>query len=205
MLAVILKMKPVNFGSSGSTMRSSAFVGRGDGAILMKQLSSSCTPKLLRAEPKKTGATSAERYVSTLNSGYTPSMSSRSSRNCCASCSPICASSSDELTSTSTFSVTRCLSGLKRSSLCSKMLYTPLNLAPILIGQESGRTLICNSSSNSSSKSNGSRPSRSILLMKMITGVLRIRHTSMSLRVCVSTPFAPSTTMMAESTAVSVR
>lgn len=32
-LAVILKMKPVNLGSSGSTMRSSALVGLGDGAI----------------------------------------------------------------------------------------------------------------------------------------------------------------------------
>ena len=51
----------------------------------------------------------------------------------------------------------------------------------------------------------GSRPSRSILLMKMITGVFLMRHTSMSLRVCASTPLAESTTMMAESTAVSVR
>ena len=39
----------------------------------------------------------------------------------------------------------------------------------------------------------------------MITGVFLIRHTSISLRVCVSTPFAPSTTMITLSTAVSVR
>jgi len=59
MLAVILKMKPVNFGSSGSTILSSAFVGRGEGAISTKQLRSSCTPKLFSALPKNTGATSA--------------------------------------------------------------------------------------------------------------------------------------------------
>ena len=46
---------------------------------------------------------------------------------------------------------------------------------------------------------------RSSLLMKTITGVERIRHTSISLRVCDSTPLAPSMTMMTESTAVSVR
>ena len=41
MLAVILKMKPVNFSSSGLTIRSSAFVGFGDGAISTKQSRSS--------------------------------------------------------------------------------------------------------------------------------------------------------------------
>ena len=54
--AYLTEMKPVNFGSSGFTMRSTAFVGRGDGAISTKQSSSSCTPKLFSAEPKKTGA-----------------------------------------------------------------------------------------------------------------------------------------------------
>ena len=42
-------------------------------------------------------------------------------------------------------------------------------------------------------------------MMKMITGVLRMRHTVISFLVCASTPFALSTTMIAESTAVSVR
>lgn len=41
--------------------------------------------------------------------------------------------------------------------------------------------------------------------MKTITGVERMRQTSISLRVCDSTPLAPSMTMMTESTAVSVR
>ena len=35
-LAVILKMKPVNLGSSGSTRRSSAWVGFGDGALALR-------------------------------------------------------------------------------------------------------------------------------------------------------------------------
>lgn len=46
---------------------------------------------------------------------------------------------------------------------------------------------------------------RSSLLTKTMTGVLRIRHTSINLRVCVSTPLAPSITMITLSTAVSVR
>ena len=41
--------------------------------------------------------------------------------------------------------------------------------------------------------------------MKVRIGVSRKRHTSMSLMVLGSTPFAPSMTMSAESTAVSVR
>jgi len=41
--------------------------------------------------------------------------------------------------------------------------------------------------------------------MKVMMGVSRRRHTSMSLRVCVSTPLAESMTMTAESTAVSTR
>ena len=56
-----------------------------------------------------------------------------------------------------------------------------------------------------SSRSNGSLHGRSSLLMKTITGVRRIRQTFISLRVCVSTPFAPSITIITESTAVSVR
>ena len=46
----------------------------------------------------------------------------------------------------------------------------------LMIGHERGRTLICNSCSNSSRRSKGFLPSRSILLMKMMTGVLRIRQ-----------------------------
>ena len=57
----------------------------------------------------------------------------------------------------------------------------------------------------SSSSSSGSRASRSSLLMKVMMGMSRSRHTSNSLRVRASMPFAASMTMMALSTAVSVR
>ncbi len=57
----------------------------------------------------------------------------------------------------------------------------------------------------SSSSSSGSRASRSSLLMKVMIGMSRSRQTSNSLRVRASMPFAASITMMAESTAVSVR
>ena len=73
------------------------------------------------------------------------------------------------------------------------------------IGQESGTHSICSFSSMSASRSSGSSPSRSSLLMKVMIGVLRIRQTSMSLVVWVSTPLAESITMSAESTAVSTR
>lgn len=57
------------------------------------------------------------------------------------------------------------------------------------MGQLSGVTCICSSFSISSSRSNGSWPGRSSLLINTITGVLRIRHTCISLRVCDSHAF----------------
>ena len=60
-----------------------------------------------------TGATSASRYDSTSNMGYTPSTSSKSSRSLAAFSSPTRSSNSTLLISTSTLSVTRCLSGVK--------------------------------------------------------------------------------------------
>ncbi len=73
------------------------------------------------------------------------------------------------------------------------------------IGQDMGVHSICSFSSMSARRSRGSRPSRSSLLIKVITGVLRIRQTSISFSVCASTPLAQSITISAESTAVSTR
>ena len=73
------------------------------------------------------------------------------------------------------------------------------------IGQLIGVTSSARVEAISSSSSNGSRPSRSILLMKVMIGTSRSRQTSNSLRVCASMPLAASITMTAESTAVSVR
>ena len=54
-------------------------------------------------------------------------------------------------------------------------------------------------------RSIGSRARMSHLFMKVNTGMRRSRQASKSLRVCASTPFAPSITMITESAAVSVR
>ena len=73
------------------------------------------------------------------------------------------------------------------------------------IGQVTGAQRIFSTSSTSSSKLIGSRPSRSSLLMKVKMGVSRRRQTSISLMVRSSTPLAQSMTISAESTAVRVR
>ena len=56
-----MKQKPVNLSSMGSTLRSTASTGRGEGAIRTKHSSNSFTPKVLSAEPKNTGANSPAR------------------------------------------------------------------------------------------------------------------------------------------------
>ncbi len=73
------------------------------------------------------------------------------------------------------------------------------------IGQLIGAQSIFSTASISSSSSTGSRTSRSILLTKVMIGVLRSRQTSSSLMVCASTPLAASITITAASTAVSTR
>ncbi len=81
----------------------------------------------------------------------------------------------------------------------------PRSSLPIPIGQVTGAVAIPNTFSISSSSSIGGRPSRSSLLMKVMMGVSRRRHTSISLMVRSSTPLAQSMTISAESTAVRVR
>ena len=81
----------------------------------------------------------------------------------------------------------------------------PRNSRPMPMGQVTGLHAIPSTLSISSKSASGSRPSRSSLLMKVMIGVSRSRHTSISLIVRSSTPFAQSMTMSAESTAVSVR
>ena len=81
----------------------------------------------------------------------------------------------------------------------------PRSSRPMPIGQVTGAVRILSTRSISSSSSIGGRPSRSSLLMKVMIGVSRRRHTSISLMVRSSTPLAQSMTISAESTAVSVR
>ncbi len=72
-------------------------------------------------------------------------------------------------------------------------------------GQTCGETLSWSASSISSITSKALRPSRSTLLAKVMMGMSRRRQISKSFRVWLSMPLATSTTMMALSTAVSVR
>ena len=72
-------------------------------------------------------------------------------------------------------------------------------------GHIMGAVSICSWSDSSSSNSNGSRASRSILLTKVMMGMSRSRQTSNSLRVWASMPLAASITITAESAAVKVR
>ena len=73
------------------------------------------------------------------------------------------------------------------------------------IGQVTGAVSMRSTLSISSRSSMAGRPSRSSLLMNVMIGVSRSRHTSISLMVRSSTPLAQSITMSAESTAVRVR
>lgn len=73
------------------------------------------------------------------------------------------------------------------------------------MGQFMAYEWICRTFSTSFMRSKGSRPGMSILLMKVSTGIFRSLQTSKSLRVCFSTPFEASMTMMAQSAAVRVR
>ena len=82
---------------------------------------------------------------------------------------------------------------------------TPLKLSPMPAGHTMGAVSICNWSASSSSNSNGSRASRSILLTKVMIGILRNRQTSNNLRVWASMPLAASITITALSAAVRVR
>ncbi len=73
------------------------------------------------------------------------------------------------------------------------------------MGQFTGEVGIPRTDSISESRSKGSRPSRSILLMKVRMGMPRIRQTWKSLMVWGSTPFTESMSITAESAAVRVR
>ena len=81
----------------------------------------------------------------------------------------------------------------------------PPKLLPLPTGHVMGTQGMPSSRSTSSRMSSGSRTSRSILLTKVMMGVLRWRQTSIRRRVCASTPLAASMTISAESTAVSTR
>ena len=88
---------------------------------------------------------------------------------------------------------------------CVRRFMMPPKVLPWPTGQVIGTQGMPSSRSTSSRMSSGSRTSRSILLTKVMMGVSRWRQTSISRRVCASTPLAASITISAESTAVSTR
>jgi hypothetical protein len=97
------------------------------------------------------------------------------------------------------------LAGLEAHERVVAQVEHALEVAPMPSGQVTGAHWMPSTDSISSSSASGSRTSRSILLTNVMIGVSRSRHTSSSLIVCASTPFAASMTMTAASTAVSTR
>ncbi len=102
MFAWILNTKPVNFSSTGSTVRSLATRASGFGAQSTTASSTWSTPKLPSAVPKKTGVISPRRKASLSNSWQAPWTSSSCSTKS-SYMSPRCARASSE----SSLSMTR--------------------------------------------------------------------------------------------------
>ena len=180
--------------------------GPGDGARSTSASSTSITPKLFTPEPKNTGVCLPARKASRSNLGEAPVASSMLSsavshslpkRFCRAAgsvrgmASKSCGRRSDPDSNTVMVWV--------------RKLMMPAKVLPWPTGQVMGTQGMPSSRSTSSRMSSGSRTSRSILLMKVMMGVLRWRQTSIRRRVCDSTPLAASITISAESTAVSTR
>ena len=78
------------------------------------------------------------------------------------------------------------LTAIKQNQLISQQIVTSFKIRPMPIGQLAGVTSIWSLSSLSSINENGSWASRSILLIKVIIGILRKRRTSNSFGVFLS-------------------
>src|SRR6185437_941338 len=206
MFAWILNTTPVNFGSVGSITRCTASFGPCAGARSTSASSTSCTPKLLIAEPKKTGVWPPSRNDSRSNAWEAP---------CSSSISPFAWTNASPKRASfpglarpatiSSSSTRRSSPGRKTRMRSARMSKTPPKRLPMPTGQVKGTVGIRSTRSISSRRASGSRVSRSILLMKVMIGVSRARQTSSRRMVCASTPFTPSITMSAASTAVSTR
>ena len=206
MLACTLNTTPVNLGSSGCTSRCSAVRGPGGGACSTSASSTSCTPKLLMAEPKNTGVCLPARNCARSKAGAASLISSISPLACSKAepkRRPI--SGLDRPSMKSSLSERRSWPARNTRMRSRRMSNTPPKALPMPTGHENGTASMPRCPSISDSSSSGSRTSRSILLMKVMMGVLRARQTCSSRMVCGSTPLAASITMSAASTAVSTR
>ena len=205
MLAWTLKTKPAKGASRGRGTPSSPVRGVGDGTRSTTASSSMPTPKLVSAEPKKTGVASAARKALGSSSG-TMTSSRSSSSWAVTQASPSSSAARSAGTCSSGAIVEPWLVRVKRVKPPSPARWaTPRKSPDRPTGQVTGVGVrpICFSISSISSMA--SRPGRSHLLMKLSSGRPRSRQTSNSLRVWGSMPLAASSTMIAASAAARTR
>ena len=166
MLAWILNTKPENFGSFGQHPARPPPAGRARAPATVRRASNSdCTPKLLTAEPKNTGVCFPARYSwqhRRRARRRTSSMSVRSS----SAWVPI---SHRRASLSSPLMFSGALLGLRVEEADGVVVevITPRKRLPMPIGRVIGAHWMPSTDSISSSRSIGSLPSRSSLLMKV--------------------------------------
>ena len=204
MFACTLKTKAEKGVASARSLPSMSVRGFGAGAISITASSNIRTPKLVSAEPTKTGVDSPARKDSTSTSASMASSNEQLSSAVVHAVPSSSAARSTGIISSGANEEPRAVR-VKRMYSPVRRSITPRKSPGMPTGHVAGvgRKPICFSTSSRSSK--GSRPGRSNLLKKVITGKLRERHTWKSFSVCGSIPFAVSSTMMTASTAASTR
>ena len=179
---------------------------RGAGAGARSTMASRiiCTPKLVSAEPTKTGVLSPARKLSRSTSAPIASRRPMPSSACCHAAPSSAAATSGLTTSSGAIDAPRA-TRVKRMKSPVRRSITPRKSPDWPTGHVAGvgRKPICCSTSSRSSR--GSRPGRSYLLKNVMTGRFCERHTSNNLSVWGSIPFATSSTMITASTAESTR
>ena len=213
-LACTLNTTPENALSSGCTVfttgcrftTSELMRAWGAGARSTSASSTSITPKLFTPEPKNTGVCLPAKKAAWSQAGEAPVASSMLSMAVSHSWPKRLSRSACSVRGRVTKSCGRRSLPLSNTVMALvRRLMMPPNTLPWPTGQVMGTQGMPSSRSISSKMSSGSRTSRSILLTKVMMGVLRCRQTSIRRRVCASTPLAASITISAESTAVSTR
>ena len=202
MLACTLNTKPANGSSSGRGSPSTSSRAAGGGTSSITVSSSSRTPKFVSAEPNSIGVVSPARNSSW--SWSVPASSSRSSSHC-DQASPSSSAARAASTSSSCASVAPRAVRVNRVNSPVRRSTTPRKSPEMPTGHVTGVHTIDRWDSMSSMSSMPLRPGRSHLLTNVMSGRPRSRHTSNSLSVCGSMPFAASRTITAASQAVSTR
>ena len=206
MLAWTLNTKPVTLSSPGSTVRASLGCGRGRGRVVGQPVQQRPHAEIAQAHCRRTPASGGPRGSSAarIRAGHPrPATAAPASSASWAS-----RHAHGQAVAARGHHVLRARARCPRPAARSRGVArsnTPLKFWPMPIGQFMGAVSSASRSWISSSSSIGSRASRSILLMRVMIGMSRRRQTSNSFRVCGSMPLAASSTMIAESTAVSVR